>query len=390
MIYIQIAFWLIVFLVVYSYFIYPALISLIGHFFHENRNVFSYKDENLPSISIIMSVYNEEDFIQRKIESVLKTSYPIEKIEFLIGSDCSTDKTNAIVKELQQEYKLLKFSVFEERMGKIAVVNELYDKAIGEILILTDAKAIFNKETIFELVKHFRNDKVAIVGANIQSREKSQSGSGRQETFYMNYENRVKYLEGIIFKSVIGVFGACYAIRKTDFHPIPNNFLVDDFFISLKVLEEKKQVIYSKNASVIENVTPSISEEYRRKKRIATGNFQNLRYFWKILFKPFSKSGFCFISHKLIRWFGFLFLPILFILNIFIVETNVIYLLSICFQAAFYIAPLIDKCLRKIKIQIIPLRFITHFVLMNIAMFIGFLNYIKGVKSNVWEPTKRE
>jgi len=206
----------------------------------------------------------------------------------------------------------------------------------------------------------------------------------------MNFENRIKYFEGRIFKAVVGIFGACYAIRKKNYTPVPDNFLVDDFFITINALKDKKQVIYSKDSYVVENVTPSINEEFRRKKRIATGNFQNLDYYKGFLLNPFSKIGILFISHKLIRWIGFAILPLILIVNLFLINYHVIYLYTICFQALFYMAPLIDKCLRKIKIQIIPLRFITHFVLMNIAMLLGYLKFLKGVETNVWEPTKRK
>jgi len=384
----QIIFWSFIFLLAYTYVIYPAFLLIVGKFFKDNKDTYILETD-LPKISILMSVYNEEKIIQEKIESVFTTNYPLSKIELIIGSDKSTDQTHSIINDLKNTFPEINLVINTERKGKIKTINSLITKADGDILILTDAKAIFTPNTIFELVKHFKNPKISIVGSNIVSKQKSKKGSGLQETFYMNYENKLKYLEGLIFKRTLGVFGACYAIRKKDFEQVPEHLLVDDLYTSLDCMSKKKHVIYSKEAIVFENVTPEIKEEFRRKKRIATGDFQVLKIFIKYLFLPFTKTGFCFISHKVIRWIGFFLLFSVLLLNIPLANEHIIYTILMFSQLFFYLSPLIDKCLRKFKIQIIPLRFVTHFVYMNIAMFIGFITFIKGVKTNVWEPTKR-
>lgn len=373
----------------HSYFVYPFTLWLLSVFFKPNQVIYTSPDE-LPMVSVLLSVYNEEQIIRKKIQSIFETNYPIEKIELLIGSDASNDYTNDIILSLKKDYPNLKFHPFNSRQGKIKTMNMLVKYSLGEILIFTDAKAIFTNNTIFHLVKHFRNRRISIVGASIMSRLKKKSGSGIQETSYMNYENHIKYFEGKIFKKVIGVFGACFAIRREAFSPVPENYLVDDLYTTLHALQQKKWVIYEKHAIVHENVTEHMNEEYRRKKRIATGNIQNLSHFLHLLSPAYGSTSYAFLSHKVLRWFGPFIMMDLFWSNLILAFNDNLYKSIFIVQIILYTIPFIDYLLRKIQLHIIILRFITHFMNMNLALFVGFLNYLKGVNTNVWEPTKRD
>lgn len=374
-------------LVIYTYLIYPLLLSLASVFFKENKEQFSSKDE-LPKVSIIMASRNEEEFMAKKIDSLLKSKYPTNKVEILIGSDASTDQSNEIVRSYSYHFPSIKLIDFKERQGKIKIINKLAQQAEGDVFILTDTKAIFSEHAIFELVKHYKNPNVGIVGANILNKEK-QENSNIQEQFYMNYENKIKHFESKIWKIAIGVFGAAYSIKKELWTAIPENYLVDDLFVSLEAIRKKKQLVYSMDALVYESVSLDLEEEIRRKKRIGTGNFQLLAHYGCWLLNPLTKTGFLFISHKFLRWISFALLIILFFSNIALFNEHILLKISMFLQILIYLSPLTDKCLLKIKIQIIPLRFITHFVLMNYSMLVGLINFIKGVKSNVWEPTQR-
>src|SRR5512133_1975119 len=128
----------------------------------------------------------------------------------------------------------------------------------------------------------------------------------------MGFEMRNKYHEGKIWGTTMGVYGACYAILHVDFARFPENFSVEDFFITMHIMDKKKKCILNKEALCFEDVPPKLSEEFRRKIRISVGNFQNLFYFKKLAW-PFSNVGFCFVSHKVIRWFGPVLLMVLFI-----------------------------------------------------------------------------
>ncbi|HEC41900.1 MAG TPA: glycosyltransferase, partial [Bacteroides sp.] len=149
-----IIFWVSVFAILQSYLFYPLIIKILARSKKDNSEVFSMST-NLPFVSIILAAYNEEKVISEKLRTVFNSSYPEDKIELLVGSDGSTDKTNEILRVNSNEIEALRFFEFSNRRGKPAVINDLREEAMGEILIFTDAQAMFTKETIFELVKHF-------------------------------------------------------------------------------------------------------------------------------------------------------------------------------------------------------------------------------------------
>ena len=384
----EIIFWVSVVAILQSYVFYPLIISILSKYSKDNEQVF-VSHENLPFVSVILAVYNEEKVINEKLRSIFHTNYPEEKIELLVGSDGSTDRTNEILHINANDNEALRFFRFEERRGKPAVINQLREEAMGEILILTDAKVLFTRETIFELVIHFKNPKIGLVGANIINTLIDRSGISYQEWTFMSREIKLKYYEGRVWGSMIGAYGAAYAIRNEYFTKVPSGFSVDDFFITMKVLERKKKCILEMKAIGKENVPNRLAEEFRRKIRISAGNFQNLRTFYKLLWPPFTGLAFCFFSHKVLRWMGPFFLLLVIATNIILGLENSFYRVILYIQGIIMICPIIDYLIRKIGLHIVLLRFITHFYSMNLALLAGFLKFIKGTETNVWQPTRR-
>jgi len=156
----QIVFWLSVFSILYSYVFFPMILSVIS-----KKNDFKKYDfdDNLPGISILMSIYNEEIVIKDKIDSILASNYPDDKIEIIIGSDCSDDKSNSIVESYTKKYDFIKFFPFTQRQGKPKVINQIYNHSNGKILVLTDANVMFDRNTLFELVKYFKDERIGLV-----------------------------------------------------------------------------------------------------------------------------------------------------------------------------------------------------------------------------------
>jgi cellulose synthase/poly-beta-1,6-N-acetylglucosamine synthase-like glycosyltransferase len=383
-----IIFWVSVFAIFQSYVIYPLIISILAKKAKDNEEVFD-PDDNLPFVSVIMAVYNEEKVISEKLRTIFHTSYPEEKLEVLVGSDASTDRTNEILHIYGNEQFGFRFYEFSQRRGKPAVINELRDQAMGEILVFTDAKVLFTTDTLFELVKHFRNRQIGLVGANIRNARVDKSGISHQEWSFMSREIRLKYFEGRIWGAMIGAYGACYAIRNEHYNRVPEGYSVDDFYITMKVLEKNKDCILEMKALCLENVPNRLSEEFRRKIRISAGNFQNLRAFYKLLWPPFTGLSFSFFSHKILRWFG-PFLLILALLSSYLLSADSrLYEILLFVQLALLVIPIIEFLLRKIGLHIVFLRFITHFYSMNLALLAGFIKYLTGSKTNVWKPTER-
>jgi cellulose synthase/poly-beta-1,6-N-acetylglucosamine synthase-like glycosyltransferase len=384
----EIIFWVCVAAILQSYVFYPLIIKILSRFRKDNETIF-IKRENLPFVSIIMAVYNEEKVINEKLRSIFNTSYPEEKIEVIVGSDASSDRTNEIMHINANDSPALRFVSFNERSGKAAVINRLREEAMGEVLILTDAKVIFTPETIFELVKHFKNPEIGLVGANIINTRLDKSGISFQEWTFMSREIKLKYYEGKVWGSMIGAYGAAYAIRNEYFSRVPEGYSVDDFYITMKVLEKNKKCILEMKAIGRENVPNRLSEEFRRKIRISAGNFQNLMTFFKLVWPPFTGLSFSFFSHKVLRWFGPFFLMAVIATNIILGLEDSFYRMILYIQAIIMLSPIIDYLLRKIGLHIVLLRFITHFYSMNLALLAGFLKFVKGTETNVWQPTKR-
>jgi len=384
----EVLFWISVFLIFHTYILYPSILRIIAIYKKPNRLVYLQAEE-LPFVSLVMSVYNEEKVIRQKLESIVQSNYPQNHLEFLIGSDNSSDRTNEIIREFAIKHNNIKLNIFAERQGKANIINQLAKEATGEILILTDANVIFTTGTIYQLVKHYKNASIDIVGGNIINTNIKNSGISFQEKTYLVNENYLKYCEGIIWGSMMGAFGGCYAVRKSKYAPVPRNYFMDDFYITMSALSSGGKAINELDAICYEDVSNIIYEEFRRKIRISIGNYQNLNSFKKMLWPPYKGLGFAFLSHKVLRWITPFLLISAYVFNLLIIRISSLYGILFILQTILFVCPLLDLFLRKLNFNSLLLRFITHFYAMNFSLLIGLFIYIKGVKTNVWQPTKR-
>lgn len=387
MIVFKLLFWISLFLLTYSYILYPLLLKALSQRTGKKKDFYLSSDD-LPHVSILFAAHNEEKVIAGKMDSILAGKYD-GKLEILIGSDCSTDGTDRILTAYAQKDPRVKFISFSTRQGKGNILNRLFSIAKGEILILTDANVFFSENTIFNLVRHFKMKEIGLVDANMHHRGRVSGGISLPESFYISMEVKLKNREGELWGSMMGPFGGCFAIRKELYSEIPGNFLNDDFYLNMQVLKQGKLTVSDLEALVFEDISYALTEEFRRRVRISTGNFQTLFRFGSMLFPPWKMVAFTFLSHKILRWLGPVFLIFIFASNIFLFQYATFYSIALFVQVGLMAVPLIDYLLEKYRIQIIILRFIAHFYSMNAALLLGLVKYTKGVKSNVWEPTKR-
>lgn len=383
----QIIFWFCVLCLMHSYILYPIILNILAT---GKKLIAPEITANAqPMVSVIMSVYNEEKVLEKKIRTVFATKYPINNLELVIGSDGSTDKTDSIIEQFIKEGYQIHFKKFGGRSGKSNIINALIPEVKGKIFILTDANILFDENTIPLLVRHFENVRVGLVGANVINTGLQKEGISFQEETYIRRENRIKYQEGVIWGTMMGAFGACYAIRSELFRKIPQNFLMEDFYITLGVIQAKKLSISDPEAKVYEDVSSLVQEEFKRKIRISAGNFQNLGVFYGLLKNPFSGAGFSFLSHKVLRWKGPFFLILALIANAFLLEQNLFYRILFFLQLLGLISPLIDKLFSSLNIHNFALRLIAYFYMMNLALLLGFIKWVRGIKTNTWNPTQR-
>lgn len=388
-------FWLPVALMFHSYVLYPVLLYMLSLNKKENQIVFTKADAQLPDVFVVFSVFNEEKVIREKLESILLTTYPLNKLKVYIGSDNSTDATNQIINEFAAQYSQISFFPFAERNGKSNVLNKLVRKIeedrmdnANAVYIFTDANVMFSPDAIFEMVRHFKNESISQVAANILNKGVKHDGISHQEKTYIQRENQIKYLEGLNWGTMMGAFGACYAMRANAWKEIPPNYLMEDFYLSMNVLAQNKKAISELKAICYEDVSNEMEEEVKRKSRIQAGNFQNLSVYWNLLFR-FDAVTFCFFSHKFIRWVGPLFIIIAYLSNICLLPLSQFYLFTFVLQNLLLLSPLIDSLLKRMGLHLILLRFASYFYMMNFALLKGFILYLKGVKTSAWNPTKR-
>jgi cellulose synthase/poly-beta-1,6-N-acetylglucosamine synthase-like glycosyltransferase len=390
----QIFFWASLVLLLHSYLIYPFILKLLAKGKSDNSVV--YENQNLPHVAIVMAAFNEEKVIAEKLESILKLNYPNSKLKLFIGSDNSTDATNQICQNYAQNHDFISFVNYKRRSGKAGVLNQLMKNEINpsefEVLIMTDANVIFEPECVFHLVKHFKNTDIGLVAANVINTEAKSNEIAVQEKMYISQENELKYREGLVLGSAMGAFGACYAIRAVLMKEIPGNFLMEDFYLSMEVMSKHKKSITEPLALAYEDLPGSVDEEFKRKRRISAGNFQNLKAYKKLLIsRPFSLA-FAFFSHKVIRWFGpFLLFTAFTMLAFLSVEAPAYKLYQVLFVISnlILLSALFDYALMYLNIHVNLLRLLRYFLLMNFALFLGFVDYINGVKTNIWKPTER-
>ena len=198
-VFLQIVFWGSLFCIAHSYAFYPIILQWLSRNRHQNEDIYSPDDSVLPEIDILLAAYNEEVVIEEKIRSTFDTTYPVEKIRFFIGSDCSTDRTNELVEKAAKQYPALQFRVFSSRTGKPEIINRLKIEGKAPLIVMTDANVFFSPETLYELVKHYHNSSIGVVGGNILNLEVNKAGISGQEKAYLQREAVIKYREGILW-----------------------------------------------------------------------------------------------------------------------------------------------------------------------------------------------
>jgi cellulose synthase/poly-beta-1,6-N-acetylglucosamine synthase-like glycosyltransferase len=375
-----------IFISVHSYILYPVIINIIARLKGKNPEENSY----YPEVSILCSAYNEEKVIENRIKNILSLDYDLSKIEMLIGSDCSSDRTNEMLLELQRNHPWLKVHIFSQRRGKAAVINDLVKLARHEILVFTDANTEFDRNSLKLLLEDFSATEIGgVSGRLILLEPEANRSESVEEKKYWEYETLIKRAEGRC-GILIGANGGIFAIRKKLFREIPTKKAVtDDFFISLSVLEKDYRFIYRYDAFAFEEVGRSVSLEVKRKIRFASTNFQTMFFFRKLLFNKNILVSYAFWSHKITRWFLPFILIITFLLNILILGNGGFFVAAFAAQLLFYAAALFGYILSLFKIRMTAFSLPYFFVVANMALLLGFFRFMSGKHSIIWQSTPR-
>jgi cellulose synthase/poly-beta-1,6-N-acetylglucosamine synthase-like glycosyltransferase len=376
------------FVPIYCYLIFPLYLKLSVLSFPKVKNNY-FEITEWPEVSVIFSVFNEEKVITKKIESILQSDYPKEKIKIFVGSDFSNDHSNDIIEEFVKQNRNINFIKKDSRSGKLNIINELVDLTSSEHLILTDANVFFEPQTLKALVYNLIAKNAQLVCGHILKFSPKNEGISQQEIFYMNFENQLKYNESLKYGFCVGVEGGCYAILKKNFIKVPNGFIMDDFFITLDVISKKGKVLFEPEALCYEDVNDNPVIEFKRKIRISLGNFRNLKYYKHLLFPIYKGFGFVFFSHKVCRWFTPFALIFSFLLSFLLSYYFSFFILISFIYSLVIILSMLAIFTEKIKVKIPVFNALGHFILMNLALLLGFIKFVSASNVSFWEPPKR-
>ena len=377
-------------LLAWTYILYPAGVISASRLRKRVRKESSAAVDlaSLPAVTVVLSVHNEKEVAETKIRSMLASDYPPELLDFIIGSDGSTDGTNAIISTLAATNSRIQFIIHAERRGKAAMLNDLVSMAAGEILVVTDANVMFTPATVRRLAEGFADPRIGLCDATFRPASFDNAGVTRQENMYSRFETALKRAESELWGTMPGPYGGCYAVRRNLFPVLRDNTLVDDLYVGLSVLKQEYRSVNIREAVVCEDTQPDMIEQFRRRVRIAAGSFQNLFHFGPFPFRRFS-AGFVFFSHKIMRWLTPLLLLLFFMTTVILSDRSVFYFCITAVQLIFIILSALDLVLDRQGKMIRFQRFITQFLLMNAALAAGFVKALRGIETGIWEPTKR-
>ena len=389
---VAILFWAAVLAVLHTYLFYPLLLILLDGF-EQARGAWRYicgserrrppAQLGLPHVSVLIAAYNEASCIGQRIENLLAQDYPAEHLEILVGSDASTDGTDAIVQHYAARGVKLSRG---ERAGKAGVLARLVVMAKGEVLVLTDANTEFEKDAIRQLVQPLRDPSVGLVCGRL--RLHSPLGAPIVESAYWKLESLLKMYESRR-GCVMGANGGIYAVRRHLFPPLPAGTVVDDFVAALRVLQSGYEVRYEPEAVAHEEAAPGHADEYRRRVRIAAGCFRALSHFRDLLAPRHGFSAFALWSHKVLRWLVPQALLVALLTNVVLAPHSQLYGVLLFAQSALYALAalgLLGMSPRHLSKLTDPAA---HFVEMNAALLVGFLRFSRGTQGQTWVRTER-
>jgi cellulose synthase/poly-beta-1,6-N-acetylglucosamine synthase-like glycosyltransferase len=378
----KLLFWLLLLLALYSYFIYPLLLSLLLKL-RGNRSVQAAAGADLPSLSLIVTAYNEEGRIRDKLDNMLALDYPDELLELIVASDCSTDATDVIVAEYAERgVKLVRAA---ERLGKENAQWTAIQVASGEVLVFSDVATQMPADALRKLAGYFSDPQVGAVSS--EDRFISQDGEVAGEGAYVRYEMWLRRMESGL-AGLVGLSGSFFAARKSvcmewDIHS------PSDFNTGLNCARAGLRAVTAPDVLGFYRDLKDPAKEYQRKVRTVLRGITALARHPDVLDPArFGLFAFQVWSHKLMRWLVPWFLLALFMVSLNVAGRGTIYSLALLGQFAFYgvaLAAHLKPALRDNG----AVRLIYFFVQVNVGIAHAACLYLGGKRMTTWQPSAR-
>lgn len=393
MLILKIIFWTCVFIVLYTYVGYGLLLYgvvwLKRRWCKADAAYTRSASDTLPSVTLMICAYNEEEVVEEKMRNTLALDYPRERFTVMWVTDGSTDRTN----ELLGHYPEVKLVFSPERKGKTAALHHGMSEVQSDLVVFTDANTMLNEGAIREMVRQFDDPRVGCVsGEKRVAARHAGDTAAKGEGLYWKYESALKRWDSELY-SAMGAAGELYAIRRELYREVPSNALLDDFMMSMCLVAEGYRIAYTSDAYAMEYGSANLEEESKRKRRIAAGGLQSV-WWLRQLMNPFRhpKVAFQFVSHRVLRWSITPFALLALIpLNVMLVMMKagdiyvVIWLLQLLFYLSAWGGYLCDLRGKRNKLLYIPYYFL--FMNINVLNGIGYLRTHRH--SGAWEKAKR-
>ncbi len=371
-------------LLIYTYAGYPVLLWVISRL-RAPLKTERGTTKSWPSLTVVISAYNEEAVIARRIQNLLDQDYPSDRLEILIGSDGSTDATCQVVASYRSA--AVQLAAFRARRGKASVLNDLVRLAGGEFVIFTDAATVFYPDSLKKLVTGFwRYPSASVLVGELEMR--SSRSSRNLDGWYWRYELFLKGLESKIGAG-LGASGTIYAVRRHDYCPLPQDTLADDLLEPLLVrLRTQGHVVQYGAARAWQLIPERVADEFHRRVRSGAGIAHVLRHTWRLLLPQWGVVAVALWSHKALRLFAPWMLLASLAGSIFLLEYP-FYRWLFASQAFFYGAALCAGWLRAVPLVGKAAIGARYFVILNAALALGSIKFLFGMAPPTWNRTKR-
>jgi cellulose synthase/poly-beta-1,6-N-acetylglucosamine synthase-like glycosyltransferase len=328
--------------------------------------------EGLPTVTLVIPAHNEEKVLEGKLRNALAVDYPRAKLEIVVASDGSRDRTAEIARGFAD--RGVRLLDFPRRRGKASVLNDAAAAAGGELLCLCDANVMFRPDALATLVRPFADPAVGAVSGDVRLAS-HESDFGEGESLYYRLERAVQLAESRL-GSLMGVDGGMYLLRGALFRPLPPDTILDDFVISMRVLRAGGRVLYEPRAVATENGTPTARQEFRRRVRVSAGAVQSLkRREWPPLNRPLELGQY--FCHKVLRWASPPLLLLLLLANVLLVGQGLGFRLALATQGAVYLLAAgasLSVRFRRTALGGVPFYFVMSHVAMGVGLVKGLFN----------------
>lgn len=377
-----IIFWLAVFMIFWANVGYPVSILLLNKIFKKKAKT---RDNYEPTVTIMIVAHNEEKNIAEKLENVVNLNYPKNKTTILVTSDNSTDKTNSIVKSFIKKNPKRKIILYEvkERKGKTNAQNEAAKLVTSEILVMTDANAILDKNCVKELVSSFTKNVSYVSGVLVYTNKDISSTSGTENT-YWDLDTKIRQIESN-FQTITAGNGALYAVKTNEYHDF-DPIMCHDSAMPLYFSLQGKRALSNNRAIAYEKAGENNQDEFKRKVRMSRIVLRFIMPSIKILnVFEYKWYTYFYLGHRTSRyllWFNHI---LLFVSNAFLATQSNFYWYVLIVQVFVYLIAAIQAVARtKLK----PLIFMSYYCMTVLAQFIGVIKTILRKDKPFWEKAE--